>query len=288
MKTHHAAVRVDAETGIKEEVAFFGDRAPYLFGTAHLPAGEAKAAVIVCGSVHAELIKAYRKEVLLGRRLAASGIAVQRYHYRGAGNSEGHGDELNLDAMIETVAEARAALARHVDVERIGYLGTRMGAFPATAAACETTGAPLVLWSPIQDSDAFMREVFRSHYIAALKGEEKPEPTEKMIERVKTEGEVELLGYRFTDTFYNSLEGRRLSDYAPKGSPVMLVPFGPANFDALTEAWTAVGADVTPYLGSAQEAWWLAGDPTEAEDGQERTDTLVNGTADWLIEQLIP
>ncbi len=286
MTIAETAVRVDASTGIREQVSFFGDHSPFLFGTSHLPAGTAKAGVIICGSVHAELIKAYRKEVLVGRALAAAGIAVQRFHYRGAGNSEGSGDELNLDAMIETVDEARRELARHADVERVGFMGTRMGAFPATAAACASPGSPLVLWSPIQDSDAFMREVFRSHYIAALKGEEKPEPTDKMIERVQTEGEIELMGYRFTDTFYNSLQGRRLADYSPNGCPVMLVPFGPENFDALTDVWTAAGAQVTPHLGSAQEAWWLAGDPTEAEDGQERTDTLVNGTAQWFVEQL--
>ena len=138
MTASTAAVRIDPTTGIREEVSLFGSSEPYMFGTMHLPAGEAHAAVVICASVHAELIHVYRKEVLLGRALAAAGIAVQRYHYRGEGNSQGDSDLLNLDAMDESVAEARQHLARHVDVDRIGYVGTRMGAFAAISAAAST------------------------------------------------------------------------------------------------------------------------------------------------------
>ncbi len=281
------ATRIDSVTGIREEVGYFGARSPLMFGTTHLPAREARAGVIICGSVHAELRASYRKEVLLGRALAAAGVAVQRFHYRGAGHSEGDVSEVSLDAMTEAVAEARRHLARHVEVERVGYVGTRLGCFPATAAAAEAPGSPLVLWSPILETATFMREVFRSHYIAALKGERKPEPTARMIERIRQEGWIEAIGYVFTDRFYSSLEGQRLETLSPKDCPVLLVPFGPSNYEGLTEAWTKKGADVHEFLGSSEEAWWLESIAVEAEDGQEGTKTLVTGTAQWLVARLL-
>lgn len=280
------AVRIDAATGVREEMIFFGDRSPRMFCGLHLPPGEVRAAVISCPSVHAELIKAYRKDVLLGRTLAAAGIATIRFHYRGEGNSEGSGLELNLDDMIASVDEARAEIARRTGAVRFGYHGTRLGTFPATAATEADPGAPLVLWAPLLDTDAFLREVFRTHYIAALKGEEKPEPTERMIERVKEEGQIELLGHAISREFYLSLEGRRLDAYRPKGSAVMLTPYGPQNLDELAAVWETAGADVTVFEGSSEEAWWLAGDATTPEDGQERVMTLVESTAIWLTEHL--
>lgn len=280
------AVRLDSTTGVREEMTFFGDRAPLMFCGLHLPPGEVQAAVISCPSVHAELIKSYRKDVLLARALAAAGIATIRFHYRGEGNSEGSGLELNLDDMIAAVDEARAEISKRTGAVRFGYHGTRLGSFPAAAAAEVDAGAPLVLWAPLLDTDAFLREVFRTHYIAALKGEEKPEPTDRMIERVKEDGQIELLGHAISRDFYLSLEGRRLDAYQPKGSAVMLTPYGPQNLDELATAWDAAGVDVSVFEGSSEEAWWLAGDATKPEDDQERVVTLVESTAAWFAERL--
>ena len=280
------AVRLDPETGVRDEVTYFGDREPLMFCALQLPPGEVRGAVISCPSVHAELIKSYRKDVLLGRTLAAAGVAVMRFHYRGAGNSDGSNEDLTLDTMIAGVDEVRGILARRIGLERFTYVGTRLGSYPAAAAAEADPGAPLVLWSPVVDTGSFMREVFRAHYIAALKGEEKPEPTARMIERVMEEGEIELLGYRISRDFYVSLESRRLDTYRPKNSPVLLTPFGNQNLEQLTESWESVGANVTVFGGSSEEAWWLAGDATKPEEGQERIDTLISGTADWIIAHL--
>jgi len=287
MAERGTAVRVDPVSGVREEITFFGERSPLMFCALHLPKGEVNAAVISCPSVHAELIKSYRKDAMLAKALAAIGVAVIRYHYRGEGNSEGAVGELNLDAMIASVDEARSELARRTGVDRFGYHGTRLGSFPA-AAACEADpGAPLLLWAPLPDTDVFVRELIRTHYIAALKGEDKPEPTARLIERVMEEGEIELVGHVISRDLYTSLQGRRLDSYRPKGSSVMLTPYGPQNLDDLVAAWDAAGASVTVFGESAdEEAWWLAGDAAQPEDGQERVMTLVSASAAWLLEQL--
>lgn len=266
-----------------EEIAYFGDD-PQMFSCLHLPQGEIYGGVVICSSTHAELLKAYHLEVQLARALAANGIAVQRFQYRGDGNSEGSDTDLTLPAMEQAAAAARDRLIERAEVTNLNFMGVRLGAFPATKLAAGSPGGALLLWDPVLDTDAFMKDAIRSHAISALKGEGKPEKVDQVLERLEREGSVELLGYEISAAFHSSIAGKKLVDYVPAGSEVLIVPFGSLNVEPLTEAWAAAGVVVSDLQGTGREAWWL--DEQASEDRNQRGRVLVKRSADWMISTI--
>ncbi len=251
-----------------------------MFGAIHLPAEDITSCVVMCSSTHAELLKSYQLEVALARALAAEGIAVQRFHYRGDGNSEGDIEELTLQTMMAGAGEVRDRLVERTGNDRVAFVGVRLGGFPAAVLAGETSGARLVLWDPVLDADRFMREALRSHAIAALKGEGKPERTEQTLERLSRDGSIDLLGYEFTAAFYESIKGWKLADHPPRGGKALVVPFGTTNAASLIDAWTADNVEISIHEGTEGEAWWL--DEQATRDRQSRGIALASLTAKWL------
>ncbi|MGA9597730.1 MAG: hypothetical protein WBV06_16365 [Acidimicrobiia bacterium] len=279
MTTNVAATRRHPITGITEEIAYFGE-APQMLGSIHLPAGEIEGAVVICSSTHAEMLKAYHLEVVLARALAARGIAVHRFQYRGDGNSEGLDTDLTLPAMIDAGREVRSRLKERTGLDRVGYAAVRLGAYPAAALAEEEAGTAILLWDPIPDTDAFIRDAVRSHAIAALKAEAKPESLDKVLKRLDQDGVVELLGYEITSAFHNSIAGKKLSDYTPLETKVMIVPFGSLNMEPIVEAWSHAGIDVANQDRTGSEPWWLA--EQVSQDRHHAANTLADKSADWL------
>jgi alpha/beta superfamily hydrolase len=275
--------RVDASDGTIEELSYFGET-PQMFGSMHIPAGDIRACVVICSSTHAELLKSYHLEVRAARALAGRGIAVHRFQYRGEGNSDGGVAELTLPAMVSATSEAMDRLVDRTGTSTVAFIGVRMGAFPAVTLAQRSHGAPIVLWDPVLDTDRFMRDALRSHAIAALKGEAKPDKTSETLERLERDGSIDLLGYEFTSGFYESIQGRKLTDQPPAGSKVLVVPFGSSTNTALLDVWRSEGVDVSTSEGTEREAWWL--DEQATRDRQNRGSVLADLTATWLSDTI--
>jgi hypothetical protein len=279
LNSRPAITRTNPDHDITEEISYFGV-GPQMFSCLHLPRGDVRAAVVICSSTHAELLKAYHLEVQLARELAASGIAVQRFQYRGDGNSEGSDTDLTLPAMISASREALERVVDRTGTTKVSFMGVRMGAFPAATIAADSPGGSLLLWDPVLDADVFMREAIRSHAISALKGEGKPEKVDKVLERLATEGSVELLGFEVSSAFHSSIAGKKLVDCVPTGSTVLIVPFGSLNTEPLTTAWTAAGVSISDLQGTGRQAWWL--EERASVDSNQRGRTLVERSAEWL------
>lgn len=273
------AVREDPVTGVREEVGFFGDT-PRMMGWTHIPADDVIGGVVICSSTHAELLKAYHLEVQLGRALARRGIAVQRFHYRGDGNSEGNPQDLTLPNMISAALEAKDLLKTRTQVDRVATVGVRLGAFPAVTIV--ESGQPSILWDPVINTHRFFRDAIRSHAISGIKGGEQPERESVILERLESEGSIEILGYEITSDFYRSVSNLDLTTLTPDG-PILLVPFGSAQVEPLIEAWQGNSSDVTKFDGTANEAWWL--DEQASQDRHERSSILIQGSAEWIVAQ---
>lgn len=115
----------------------------------HLPAGAAAApCVMACHGLRAS--KDSDKYVLLGEAFTAAGLALARFDFRGAGESEGLAEEdTTVASRVEDVLAAIAFLRHHARLDgRFGLLGSSMGGFVALHA-CHALAAPIpvVTWN---------------------------------------------------------------------------------------------------------------------------------------------
>ncbi|CAN5132237.1 hypothetical protein BH24ACT1_BH24ACT1_11180 [soil metagenome] len=224
--------------------------------------------------------------MLLASRLAEQGIAVQRFHYRGTGNSEGSEDEVTLDAMQDDARTWAEQLRRETGVEEVGFFGMRFGALVAGGAAATFAGAPVALWQPVLDPMQYFREIFRARRMRELKAGRQPTTTSLTDELAET-GMVDVLGYSVQRTFYDSTIGRGLADeLGPSPRPVLLVqiersPELNGGHRTAVDRWRQDGWDVDTQIVVHEPAWWFVGEDWKAEEIREETTLLVDTTVDW-------
>lgn len=284
MKPMSSASRKDENVDDREESAFFGADQDKLFGTIHLPLGSPLGAVLICPSIHSELLANYRKEVLLARALASSGIAVQRFHYRGTGNSDGETEDITFQSMVEDVAEATSRLTSRVEAP-FGIMATRWGGIVA-APVVAGTDAPLALWEPILEPDRFFTEVFRARLLRDVgQGDNRPRSGGDALAKMKEEGLVDILGYPICRTLYDSAVGHGLEEgLGSEPRPILIVQMTRTkevkpHFAGLKERLESKGSSVDIEIVAGQPAWWFVGE-------RMRSSQDVDVTRDWLLERL--
>lgn len=132
-----------------EEVEFFGGP-DFMFGCRHVPAGVPIAAVLICSPLPYGTTAVYLPDARLGRHLARAGVVAQRFHYRGAGHSDGDPAARTLDSMADDARDALGHLRHRCGVELVGLVGTAAGATVAALVARDVPGAPVALWRPFE------------------------------------------------------------------------------------------------------------------------------------------
>ena len=124
-----------------------------LFGVLHRPLVDKPApALLICSGFAGTKCGKYRILVRLAQALAEAGIAVLRFDYRGAGDSEGDFEHVTLSTHIEdTVFMLRHLSADPLlDRSRIGILGRSMGGAVAVSAAAQVGWIKsMALWAPV-------------------------------------------------------------------------------------------------------------------------------------------
>jgi Serine aminopeptidase, S33 len=280
------SVRVDEELGIREEVGFIGPDGERMFSCIHLPDGEVRGAVLIASPVHAEHVANYRREVLLARRIAAGGLAVLRFHYRGAGNSDGETTDLTYGSMTDDARRARDHLAERAGSDVTAYLGTRLGAVVAADVAGESS-AGVALWEPILSGRVYLREIFRMSAMRELSQNREPRANSPEQELVSS-GTVDVLGYPIATKFHEEvthLELRQVLGGSPR--PIVLAQIGTwsdlkTGYRSLESDLTDSGCDVSSVVITQPEAWWFPQIPHKAEESLEGTAKLIAFTEEWL------
>lgn len=258
------AVRVDQATGIREEMGFIEVGAQRLSATAHLPLGPVIGSLVMCQSICVDVIRNYRVEVLAARTLASRGIAVQRFHYRGTGNSDGDTEDMTFPAMVDDAVAVLDDLRRRYPGAPTALLGTRVGAVVAAAAAAGAPGAPLVLFEPITALARFFKEGFRARIAESLAASTKERlTTASLLEQLRQRGSIELLGQTVGMALYESaydktVEGCLVED--PRD--VLLVQLGQGenlrpDYTRLADSLRERGCRVTDRLVGDEQVWWF-------------------------------
>jgi alpha/beta superfamily hydrolase len=259
------AVLHDQVLGIVDRVGFFpGPDGERLFGSTCLSTeGRSEAAVLVCSPICADADANYRREVVLARQLASRGCAVQRFHYRGTGNSNGDAAAMSFEGLVADACASLEQLRRVAATDLpVVIVGTRFGALVAAAVAAACGGpAALVLWEPFLEPAGFYREasrVARTRAVAKGPGAEHSSPDLRAA--LEAGAPAHVLGYRLDPSLYRSSQGVTLAG-ALQGitCPTLLVQFGggPDVRPGLERLAAAGGRDTEVVVAACEEMWWF-------------------------------
>lgn len=141
----------------------FENRGGKLYGMLHIPEGGPKEGpgVVICHGYGGNRCGKHRLYVREAVRLAEAGIAALRFDLRGAGDSDGRFDEIDLeDEVSDILASIQFACEEcSFDSKRIGLLGRSLGGTLAVLAASRHGGIKsLALWAPVFGADQWKED----------------------------------------------------------------------------------------------------------------------------------
>ncbi len=142
-----------------------------IFGILHCPLRSTPVpAIVICPGFAGNKCGKFRLFVTLGKELAKQGIAVLRFDYRGAGDSEGEFADITLEGKVSDTLKCLDFLAHdpRIDASRLGLLGRSLGGVIAVLTARRYQAIKsLVLWAPVFKSDPW-RELWESFKLNQL------------------------------------------------------------------------------------------------------------------------
>ncbi|HVV48125.1 MAG TPA: alpha/beta fold hydrolase [Polyangia bacterium] len=224
---------------------YFGTAQRELLGVYHPPAGPSTRAqaVLLCNPIGDDLMRAHRPFRHLAEELAALGFPVLRFDFDGAGDSVG--DERDPDRVATwraDIARAAEALRARSGVDRLAFVGLKLGGTLAALAAADLGGVDaLVLWGAYLNGPAFVSDVTRAHKMHVML-----EPGSFSGGPPSKEGE-EALGYLLTPQTIEELKAVDLLAL-PRSPAKRTLVIDTANVEAkdgLVARLTALGGTAT-------------------------------------------
>lgn len=277
-------VRSDSTVAVEETLGLSGVPGRRLFLSRYRPMRTSlDRPVVICPPILQDFLQNYRREVLLARRLAAAGIPVARFHYRGSGHSEGNAVTTSFSDLRDDALVAANAIAG--EGSPLIFVGARFGALVAGAAAGVRHGSRLALWEPSISGRAFFNEAFLALRARDVKEQRKAAPAQRQLD---DNGLVDVLGCALYRSLYDSAQSLTLQDLtlgkraAPVLSQVFLAQFAPQEdlrpaYRKLVEAYHEEGVSTTvERIHSSQPWWFLENQPVAAND-------LVDRTVAWCL-----
>ena len=284
------AKRIDQQAGFSEEAAFFESGGQNVFGVLHRPLDPPAGGVVICSSIHAEFVASYRIDVAVARALASSGVAVQRFHYRGIGHSDGETEEATFATMREDTLAAGERLMEETGVAQVAFLGTRFGGLVAASAAAEQPPCPLAFIEPTLQAARYFRDAWRAKLVRDAKaGVATGRPGEGLADALAQSQTIDVLGYPISRGLFESAAGRTLlNELGDDGRPVLLVQLGRSfsvrgDVERTSGALQDKGYDVDVQVVRDDVMWWL---PPGAETERWDRRGLVGLVSGWLADEL--
>jgi exosortase A-associated hydrolase 2 len=194
------------------ETPFFFPNGNYrLFGVLHEPeVPSKKEGFVFCAPFAEEKLWAHRVLLNFARDLADRGYPVLRFDYMGNGDSDGNFEESSLETMLSDTECAIRTLREKIGaLESINLLGLRLGA--AIAALVAENAADinrLILWEPVVNGSAYMREMLRINLATQTSVYKKILYNTDALIRMMREGKtVNVDGYEMAWPLYEQIAG---------------------------------------------------------------------------------
>jgi hypothetical protein len=244
----------------------------------------------MCGPILAQFRAHYRNGTLLARALAARGVAVQRFHYRGMGNSDGEVANLDLLTMQEDAAAAGARLTEQIGSIPIAYLGVNVGAYPAAVAS--RPGQMLILDSPPPNGRHYFRNAVRAHAVYAMQRESKENlTTEALLDQLRGGSrDVALLGCRLSLGLYETVVAASLvEEVGDSARPILMIGLGEAESlrpegEKMRSELVEKGFPVEVAVRDKIDPFWYV--ENSAPEDQPEIPATAERITDWAQRQI--
>jgi hypothetical protein len=284
------AERRDGQAGVLERAEYLGPVRDRIFAFTHLPGGAPRAAALICSPLYAEFTRNYRREVLMARRLAASGVAVQRFHYRGTGNSDGAPGDITFETMRRDALLALDRLRTTSEGAQVCLIGARYGGLVAGALLPTVPDALVAIWDPIVDPSRYLLDILRARSIVRLKkSDEPPDPPLSNVAEQSGDDLIDVMGYEVRRSlFQDGVSSPFLAGIRDTSGAVLLVSLGAdprrsREVQAITSALEGRAASVEVLTCHETEPWWFTSGALVRKD--LLTEPVVI-TVGWLLGHL--
>lgn len=141
---------------------YFGTSKQALYGVYDPPRvrRQAAEAVVLCAPLGQEYMRAHKALRQLSGQLARNGFHALRFDYFGSGDSAGECERGTVEQWQQDIETAIEELKDTSGVGKVSLIGLRAGATLAAAVATRRTDIDgLVLWDPIVDGAAYVRQL---------------------------------------------------------------------------------------------------------------------------------
>ncbi|HZX26280.1 MAG TPA: hydrolase 2, exosortase A system-associated [Telluria sp.] len=206
-----------------------------------------------------EMNKSRRMAAFQARALAAAGIAVLQIDLYGCGDSSGDFANARWEVWLEDVDLGMRWLARRSGCTP-ALLGLRLGGTLAVdfAASCGQPVDSIVLWSPVVDGEAYLRQFLRLRSAAGMLGGGSGEHPQASLLALRDGQALEVAGYDLTPVLANMVASRSLAALLPPSVPVTWIDIGgspaPASEWAV-QSWRERGLEVDLTHAAGAPFW---------------------------------
>lgn len=162
---------------------------------------------VFCHPFAEEKLWSHRVYVDFARQLAARGVPVLRFDYRGYGDSEGEFEAFNVNDQVEDIQLAVQQLQRDVpELQHCGLFGLRYGASLALLAAQGSdTIDRMILWDPVIDLAQYLQDQLRSNLTTQMVLHGKVITNrDELIEKIRAGERVNIDGYELGNPFFDT------------------------------------------------------------------------------------
>jgi hypothetical protein len=241
--------------------------------------GRATAGVVLAAPVGRERLRFYREMVTLARDLAAAGLAVLRFDYRGEGESAGHFRDSTVLQRVDDTVAAAAELRRAAAVDTVGLIGVHLGASIAALAARAAAADRLVLCDPVTAPAGYVTGLLRACLLQQMQHFGRHITSESQLRAaLAAGGTASVYGFEYGGAFIAEVERMDVSAALETfGGPSLIVPFGPPGLE--TPRWAAL-------LGGTPRSTLVPGTPgfswSTCRRWVPRFDAMNDPVVEWV------
>ena len=164
---------------------------------------------------------------MLATQLERAGFSVLRFDYSGTGDSLGDATDATVEAWLSDIGIAADALQHASGVKKVSIVGLRFGATLAMLAAARGNLRPrqLLMWDPIVDGGAYVRELEAQHR-AYMQDELGPSWQQRVTKHVDGTP-VEVFGTPMSEQLVREMRAIDLAKVKPDADQITIVSTKP-------------------------------------------------------------